>query len=171
MRTRRPHHIQANGLCFCSSHMHGVALHLGQPWPYLAWLTSSKSTSAMLAIVTNHANTSANSSFKFSRLVRPFKARASSPTSSVNHIHVDSTPRARSFSPKVFSICFWNSLMFIWFLSGPVKKSYFLISIGPKKGSRHLLLCKSSQSPFPQSTSLPLAAFSLPAQSAYHGQS
>src|SRR5436190_7102015 len=75
----------------------------GQPRPYLFAIASERSTPATLAIVASQANTSANSSNR--SWCEPLRsAVASSPTSSISHKNVPSTPRAWSFSKYIFRI-------------------------------------------------------------------
>ena len=74
-----------------NAHPHGIAPHFGQPFAYRA-AASSRSTPARFASEPNHASTSPNSC---TRSPSPRNARATSPTSSVNHRNVPSTPALR----------------------------------------------------------------------------
>ena len=70
---------------------------------------SARSMPATLAIVVSQASTSANSA-ACSSCVPSRKAAANSPTSSISHMNVPSTPRARSFSRYISRISRWKSL-------------------------------------------------------------
>jgi len=80
----------------------------GQPDPYFCVTASVKSTPTTLAIVVNQASTSANSCIR-SACVPFLSAEANSPTSSMNHMKVPSTPLAMSFSKYIRRISNWKS--------------------------------------------------------------
>src|SRR5262249_3012628 len=82
--------------------------HPGQPDPYLVLTAAARSTFTTFAIVVSQASTSANSA-ACSSGVPSRSAAASSPTSSINHMNVPSTPRARSFSKSICRISDWKS--------------------------------------------------------------
>src|SRR5262249_17301317 len=81
----------------------GVLPQPGQPPPYLARTAASRSMPVTLASVTSQASVSANSSCSSSR--EPCRSAAdNSPTSSMNHMKVPSTPRRLSLAPYMSRI-------------------------------------------------------------------
>ncbi len=59
--------------------MHTNLRQPGQPWPYFLEIAAAKSISATLAMVVNHAKTSANSSSRLARSLLDLRAEANSP--------------------------------------------------------------------------------------------
>src|SRR6185503_16771692 len=92
-----------------NAHPHGIAPHFGQPLAYRA-AACSRSTPARLASEPSHASTSPNSC---TRSPSPRSARATSPTSSVNHRNVPSTPRSVSRSTYVRRRTSWSAAISI----------------------------------------------------------
>ena len=85
----------------------GMRPQVEQPAPNLARTAASRSTPATLANVASQASTSANSASR-SLAEPPRRAAASSPTSSMNHMKVPSSPRRLSLAPKVSRISCWT---------------------------------------------------------------
>src|ERR1700733_1266287 len=105
---REPQLIPRSGCLFVHgfsprSHRQTICPQPGQPRPYLSRTACSRSMPATLAIVTSHASTSANSAAS-SSFEPDRSAPASSPTSSISHMNVPSTPRAASLSEYISAI-------------------------------------------------------------------